>query len=153
MAELHPRHTISARAGFTLVEVIMVLGVLAALAIMAIPVFNDYITKTRNKRCIGDIRTIDKAITSYALEKNGLPASLADVGMANILDPWGRPYQYQDLSLGGSPLEYPLSGDPLNQDYDLYSQGRDGVSTSAFGASSADDVVRANNGIFAGERS
>lgn len=153
MSEQHHRHTVSARAGFTLVELIMVLGVLGALAIMAIPVFNDYVTRTRNKRCIGDIRTIDKAITSYALEKNGLPASLADVGMANITDPWGHPYQYQNLSLGGTPLEYPISGDPLNQDYDLYSQGRDGASSSAFGASSADDIVRANNGIFAGERS
>lgn len=155
MSEFKRTHTVSAHAGFTLVELLMVVALMGALAVMSIPIFTSYITTARNKRCIGDIRTIDKAVTSYILEKNALPASLADVGMANQKDPWGRPYQYQDVSpsSGNTPLEYDVTGERLNEDYDLYSQGKDGASNAVFDSSGADDIVRANNGSYAGERS
>ncbi len=40
---------------------------------------------------------------------------------------------------------------PVNTDYDLYSMGKDGKSTSPFTAkASQDDIVRANNGGFLG---
>ena len=40
---------------------------------------------------------------------------------------------------------------PLNDDYDLYSRGKDGLTaTGVSAARSLDDVVRANNGIFIG---
>jgi prepilin-type N-terminal cleavage/methylation domain-containing protein len=149
MAESHYRHTLSSRTGFTLVELLVVVAVLGVLALMAIPAYNQYITSTRNKRCIGDLRTIDKAITSYVLEKNALPPTLTDVGMANQKDPWGRPYQYvHPASLKDSAT------DPLNDDYDLYSLGRDGASSDDDSdPSSTDDIVRSNSGIYAGERS
>lgn len=89
------QHTsaISTRAGFTMVELIVVTAILGVLALMAIPVFNDYKTQAQNKRSAGDIRTIEKAITAHILDRNSLPASLADIGMATLMDPWGRPYQ------------------------------------------------------------
>lgn len=149
MSESHHRHMLSDRAGFTLVELLMVVAIVGALATMAIPAFNQYITLSKNKRCIGDIRTIDKAITAYILEKNALPGSLGDVGMAGQKDPWGRPYQYAT-----PPSLKDSSTDPLNDDYDLYSWGKDGASADDDSdPTSADDIVRSNSGVYAGERS
>ena len=40
---------------------------------------------------------------------------------------------------------------PVNNDFDLYSMGKDGASTPAFTAKmSQDDIVRANNGKYVG---
>lgn len=45
-----------------------------------------------------DIQDIDAKIAQFEIANNGaLPASLADIGAAGLLDPWGRPYQYPNL--------------------------------------------------------
>lgn len=136
---------------FTLVELLMVTAVLGVLALITLPRFNDYVTKTKNTRCTAEIRAIDQAIAAYVIEKNALPATLLTAGFSQA-DPWQRPYIYSIIGGGAAPLENFL-GDPLNTDYDLYSTGPDGASgASAALAVSADDIVRANDGVFAGAR-
>jgi general secretion pathway protein G len=138
--------------GFTLIELIMVVAILGILAIMSIPSFKTYLKTTKVNVCASDLRVIDKAITAYIMEKNALPTSLSDVGMNNQLDPWKRPYVYQNLSLGGTPLQ-DFSTIDLNTDYDLYSKGEDDASSPAGGgAGNEDDVVRSNDGSYAGLR-
>jgi general secretion pathway protein G len=148
MSPFQHTSTLSTRAGFTMVELIVVTAILGVLALMAIPAFNDYKTKAQNKRSASDIRTIEKAITAHILDRNSLPASLADIGMATQMDPWGRPYQYNK----GGILDDGLN--KLNDDYDLYSTGKDGASDpDGSKPESADDIVRMNDGGYAGERS
>jgi|GEM_PF-428050 len=142
------------RRGFSLVELITVMGVVAALATMAIPVYDSYLKSVRNGRCVADLRTIDKAVTAYILEKNSQPAQLSDIGAAaNQLDPWGRAYVYQNFAIDASNALEDEFGAQLNTDYDLYSMGRDGASDKTYSDSrSADDVARHNNGTFVGLR-
>lgn len=153
MHTFHRMSTSSARAGFTLVELIVVVGIVAVLATLAIPTLTKYVTLTKNKSSIADLNTIDKTITAYILDKNILPNSLADVGMADRRDPWGRPYGYINHTLGVDPPLEKFGGGDLNDNYDLFSSGADGICTATYTVpDSQDDIVRYDNGSNVGER-
>ena len=86
-------------------------------------------------------------------DANGFfPASLEDVYDPVPLDAWGNPYQYlnhENASVGKKRKDKNLV--PINSDYDLYSMGPDGKTTSALTAAiSHDDVVRGRNGAYVG---
>ncbi len=133
---------------FTLVELLMVMGIIGALALMSIPLLTQYVNKTKSSRAAADIRAIEKSIIAYILEKDSLPATLNDIGI-NQLDPWQRPYQYSDIGSGPAVPLVNFLGIELNTDFDLYSQGADGIESSV---ETSDDVVRSNNGSFVGAR-
>jgi len=137
-------------AGFTLVELIVVVAIVMILALISIPAFTEYIAMTKNKRSIADLNTIDKAITAYVIDKNTLPPTgtcLNDVGMGNMKDPWNRNFVYINLGDAGAEPRQDRVFQPLNTDYDLYSTGIDGTSDKTFaGPGSTDDLVRVNNG-------
>jgi general secretion pathway protein G len=143
------------RGGFSLVELITVMGILVALAATVLPFFSGYIKTVKNGRSVADLRTIDKAVTAYILDKNSLPVQLTDIGTAaNQLDPWGRAYIYQNLAIDSSKaLMYEYDVEPLNTDYDLYSTGWDGLSDVQYDVNgSGNDIARHNNGTFVGLR-
>lgn len=150
---LKQQRGLACNGGFTLVELIVVTAVLGILAAMAIPNFNEYSRTAKNNACLSELRTIEKTIAVYVIEKNALPNSLNDIGLASRLDPWKRPYQYTNLSIAGAvPLE-DIAGVVLNLDFDLYSFGEDGSSSSVSGdPGNADDIVRSNDGAFVGKR-
>jgi general secretion pathway protein G len=144
------------RRGFSLVELITVMGVVAALATMALPAYTGYLKSVRNGRCVADLRTIDKAVTAYTLDNGSPPPgnNLSIIGVASTqFDPWGRAFIYQNLAAAGAAPREDFLGNPLNTDYDLYSTGWDGVSGQGYNdPGSGNDIARHNNGIFIGLR-
>lgn len=58
------------KKGFTLVELIVVLVILAILAAIAIPTFNGYIKKAREKTVAAEARTVLLAANSLIAEAN-----------------------------------------------------------------------------------
>lgn len=142
------------RRGFSFVELLTVMGIIAALATMAIPTYTAYTYVVQKNRCEADLRTIDKAVTAYILDNNSLPADLSNIGAAgNQLDPWGRQYVYVVILPDASNALEDQFGVPLNTDYDLYSKGFDGISGQLYtDAGSGDDIARMNNGSFVGLR-
>ena len=141
---------------FALVELMLVMAIIGVLAAIAVPSYSDYIDRARAAQAIQDIGAISKQITVFALTNGSkYPASLVEIGMGNMRDPWGNPYQYLNLSdpklkdKGQSRKDHNLV--PINSDFDLYSMGKDGASASPLTAKvSRDDIVRANNGRFIG---
>lgn len=144
---------IRSRSGFTLIEMLAAMAILGTLATIAIPRVQDAVNRAKVARAIGDISAIQSEITGYMSNGDSLPPSLATIGRAGMLDPWGRPYVYYPFpsngGLGSARKDRFLV--PLNSLYDLYSKGKDGQSASALTAAvSHDDVIRANDGGYIG---
>lgn len=144
--------------GFTLIELMIVIAIIAILAAVAIPVFIQYREKAQIAVAISGIKVIDQVVNGYFVDNGDYPNSLADIGLSNMKDPWGNSYQYVKLSGLGPKVAGSARKDrflvPINSDFDLYSMGPDGVSTVALTAkNSQDDIIRANDGAYIGTAS
>ena len=58
------------RAGFTLVEIMIVVAIIALLAAIAVPGFLRARKRAQASRIINDLRLIDSAVDQYAIENN-----------------------------------------------------------------------------------
>jgi general secretion pathway protein G len=116
-----------AASGFTLIELMIVVIILAALAAMVIPRLVDRSDEAKSKIAAADIRIhIDTALKLYRLDTGdypagdqGLDALMAATGKGPYLerpplDPWRRPYRYH------------CPGTHNPRSFDLYSLGKDG---------------------------
>jgi general secretion pathway protein G len=139
--------------GFTLVEVLTVVAIIATLAGIAVPAYFRTVDRARIDASIGEIYQMQKDISMYRIDEGRLPDALADLGRGVLLDPWGRPYQYLNFDNvnGKGSMRKDRFLVPINSDYDLYSMGGDGRSTTTLTATdSRDDIIRAGDGAFVG---
>jgi prepilin-type N-terminal cleavage/methylation domain-containing protein len=72
----------SVRAGFTLVEIMIVVAILTLLAVIAIPNYVRARTQSQLQACINNLRQIDDASQEWALEHNR--AATVEVFFDNI---------------------------------------------------------------------
>jgi general secretion pathway protein G len=139
--------------GFTLVELLLVMSIITTIAAMAVPSLMSAINEAKIARAVGDVSALETEIAEYDVLNGKLPDTLADIGRANLLDPWGNPYQYLNHSTkkGNGQSRKDRFLVPLNSDYDLYSMGADGKSSSPITAkNSQDDIIRAADGGYIG---
>jgi len=150
--------SISLRRGFSLVELMFALIVLAVLSSIAIPLYKGHKDKANNGKAISDIMAIEAEIERYHSETFHYPATLTDIAsrLPNIgNDPWGHPYVYLNIEDGGHGIMGDVRKDhalnPINTDFDLYSLGKNGVTKKQVTQKdSVDDIIRARNGGFTG---
>lgn len=145
--------------GFTLIELMIVIAIMGTLAAIAVPFYGRYIDTVKVTRAKADIKLIENEILIFSIDMGRYPYDLSEIGLENMLDPYGNPYQYQPSTYidkkgnvkNATHRRKDHSLVPVNTDYDLYSMGKDGKSTAPFTAkASRDDIVRANNGLFIG---
>lgn len=141
------------RGGWTLIELMLVTGLVAVLASLALSAYGQYRERARVAQAVLDIGGLAARIEQFFLENRRFPASLQAAGIAEVLDPWGRPYVYLDLSgPGNGQARKDRALVPINSDFDLYSVGPDGVSVSPLTArASQDDIIRARDGRYIGK--
>src|SRR6185295_1256054 len=115
------RGSVRGQAGFTLFELLVVLGILALLATFAAPQVLRYLGKARSETAKIQINAIASAVELYALDNGGYPAQQVGLGALmqpppgavrwagpylkkaeGLMDPWGRPYQYRNPGRNGS---------------------------------------------------
>jgi general secretion pathway protein G len=137
--------------GFTIVELVVVLGIIGILLTIAIPTFNLMKDRTKESMCMEDIRTLEKDIYAFYASNGTLPEDLRTINRDNLHDPWGNPYFYLPIPPDGTGAYVDAGANQLNTDFDLYSRGKDGSSDlDLTGANTDDDVFRAGNGGYAG---
>ncbi|WP_295545395.1 prepilin-type cleavage/methylation domain-containing protein [uncultured Pseudacidovorax sp.] len=140
--------------GFTIVELMLVIGLVGVLVTIALPRYADYREKMKVADAIRDIGIIAAKLSVYGMDKQHYPETLTEIGWTTP-DPWGNPYQYlamEGASVGKKRKDRSLH--PLNSDFDLYSMGPDGRSVPPLTAkASEDDIIRANDGRFIGKAS
>ena len=125
--------TINIQSGFSLLEILVAMAIMAILGgIMAVQ-FIDKTTEASMQRIKGDLATLESALIQYHVDNfmlpsteqglealvkkpssSPIPKNYAKSGYVSKLgtDPWGNEYQYI------SPGEY--------SDYDIFSLGQDG---------------------------
>ena len=127
---LRPDPVVAGDEGFTLLELLVVLGIIAMLATIAGPQVLRYLGKARTETAKAQISAISTALELYALDTGtfppqqaGLPALMQQP--ANVpgwkgpylkraegtIDPWGRPYQYRFPCTKGAPQVFTLGRD------------------------------------------
>jgi general secretion pathway protein G len=101
-------------AGFTLVELLVVLAILGLIAAIAVPQTIGYLGRAKSKTAGIQIENLGAALDLYRLdvgrypsESEGLDALVIQPGdvknwagpylkkQSSLLDPWDKPYQYQ----------------------------------------------------------
>jgi general secretion pathway protein G len=119
--------------GFTLIEIMVVVVILAVLGALVVPKILENVDKARVTRAQSDIRAIETALDLYRLDNFKYPTT--EQGLAGLvkqpvdptitnyrpggylksvpMDPWNHPYQYQSPGRDGA-------------EYEILSYGRDG---------------------------
>ena len=67
------------RGGFTLVEIMIVVAIIALLAAIAVPGFLRARKRSQASRIVNDLRMIDAAVDQYAVETNRSPGNTVAV--------------------------------------------------------------------------
>lgn len=78
--------------GFTLVEMLVVIGIIAVLAAILFPVYNSARAKARETSCLSNLKQIGTAVEAYAQDTGGFlplannrPGEQGGYGMATVL--------------------------------------------------------------------
>jgi len=144
------------RKALTLIEMLLAVAIIGTLVAVGVPIYSNALNKARINQAISKIALMGQRIDDFLVDNGRIPNDLSEIGEPNPLDPWGNPYQYTPiLGRDKSELEARLRKDrfliPLNNDYDLFSTGKDGIWKAPLtAADSHDDIVRANNGGYVG---
>jgi general secretion pathway protein G len=117
-------------AGFTLLELLVVMVIIGLLAGYVGPKYFGQIGKSEVKVARAQIDALEKALDQYRLDTGHYPAS--ESGLAALMEKpqneakWGGPYLKKNVPLDpwGRPYLYKLPGE--QGEYDLVSFGKDG---------------------------
>ena len=127
-------HRKSIRHGFTLLEVIIAVTIVALLAALVVPRLTKFLSQAHEDKAVAEVNTLATQVRLYiTTETTGYLNSDFNLEMlvdgddpyldnANaLIDPWGNPY---DIRVPGD----------INRDFDVISLGPDGES-------SEDDII------------
>jgi general secretion pathway protein G len=104
----------NAEAGFTLLELLVVLGILALIAAIGYPQVLRYMGAARTETAKAQLSALATSLELYALDNGGFPSQQAGLNALvqappgakrwrgpylkkaeGLVDPWGAPYQYR----------------------------------------------------------
>ena len=121
-----------ARRGFTLVELLLVLVILATLAALVLPKFTGRTEQARLTAAQTQISTFGTALDAYEVDTGSYPNSQqglnALINAPGDISGWRGPYLKSDIPMDpwGHPYAYTYPGSVNASGYDIRSAGPDG---------------------------
>jgi len=111
------------RDGFTMIEIMIVIAIIAFLAALITPRIMDNLTKAKITKAKLQMKQFELPLLQYNMEKGNYPST--DDGLEVLvkerlfdkipLDPWKKPYQYR------------FPGEVNYERYEIWSYGADGI--------------------------
>lgn len=117
-------------AGYTLLELLVVMGIIVLLTSIAAPQVLSYLGKARSETAKAQIGSIATALELYALDMGSFPSTQSGLAALvtppagatrwrgpylkraeGLIDPWGRPYQYRYAGRAVQPQVFSLGRD------------------------------------------
>jgi general secretion pathway protein G len=123
------------RSGFTLIEILVVIAVLAMLAALVAPNVFQHVGTARDATARSQIELLGAALDAYRLDNGrypttdqGLDALQVEPTLQPLPSNWRGPYLRKDVPLDpwGAPFIYLSPGEVNPRGYDLLSLGADG---------------------------
>ena len=124
------------RRGFTLIEILVVIAVLAMLAALVAPNVFQHVGTAKDATARSQIELLGAGLDAYRLDNGRYPTTdqgLEALQVAPTYDPlpsnWRGPYLRKDVPLDpwGAPFIYICPGEINPRGYDLLSLGADGA--------------------------
>ena len=122
------------QTGFTLIELMIAVVVIGILAMVAIPAYNDSVTKGRRSDAKSTLTTIAARQEQFFMDNKRYTADLSELGYASASDIDSiDQYYLVEAAVTATPPTFTLTAKPKNTDNDcnnftLDEQGTQGVS-------------------------
>lgn len=132
LARRMPAKALRDKRGFTLMELMVVLLIIAAISAIAVPMYMNHLAKARVQTASVQVKQLGTILDMYRLDVGHYPSSAE--GLQSLVtappgvDRWAGPYLKNKEALTdpwGDPYQYRSPGD--HGKYDLWSNGADGT--------------------------
>ena len=138
----------SRRYAFTLIELLVVVAIIAILAAIAVVNIRNALVRSKVSRARADLRTIQMAVETYAVDENSYPLNAGGIGLTGALFNLLSPRSYLEdiprdvFARGANTRYFYLSGGRITMAqenaygaYALASVGPDGTIQTSFTSS------------------
>ena len=80
--------------GFTLIELMIVIAIVAILVALAVPAYQDYTVRSKVAECVNSAAPLKLAVAEFRMSENAWPSAVqagvvASSGESTFCDPWG----------------------------------------------------------------
>ena len=123
------------RKGFTLIEILLVMAILAILAAVVVPKFTKRSQQAKETAAKTDIANLEVALDSFEIDTGRYPTNTEGIKALiqepiNTKDDWKGPYLKRGVPQDpwGNEYNYKQPGQYNKYGYDLSSSGPDGLS-------------------------